>query len=384
MTLYFDNYLFLYIYFTGKIGNHKQNSLVFSNETAVFRFPVVSPHSLTATNTKLEETEMFVNTYYPTDRQAALKLNKSRFEEIYNLTLKICGLSAEKVPYSSGCKKRWKDILEIWDIYLTFITGIDIVEQAFSDIQWAHEHNGGFDSDVNQLLNLVKRELLSDGFASAVWLNEKDLLLDSTTTYDGNIRHSLHFSHYMNQKACLKIIHKNKVSSDKWCHTQKAHRIKWIQQQCEEFEMTIMYLLPEATEWDHEWNNETYIIRCIEDDYQVSFNGDVDEFDRFLWCIKNVLNHTLATSDIVLLKTFSFQLAEHIFNNPKQTVLDCFQWLCTFHKENVNGKDMYYYNNTIPASQSWVYRQICQWKASGEIVLTSEENRRLFDIGLDV
>lgn len=213
--------------------------------------------------------------------------NQDNFNIIWTLTLSALNAEAFPVEMFPTAKNKWILLIELWDDCLEGGAG-GIFEEAAHRIMWgvpcAHRR-----SNHDDIIELVMREMLTDGEAYAAWdtceifedsvgymSGEMDADLEGETYYRFSVQHY----EYLANKLLWK------VRFSKGAYAEEGTR---YEKQIQAYETAIKTIVPAATNWTADyWIDENHILDEILKLYGVDYRClDFEEYDRILLLIMN-------------------------------------------------------------------------------------------------
>lgn len=319
------------------------------------------------------------------------KASEELFSSIYELTLKICGKSSNDVPVSDKFFDCWNEILEVWRTYKKQL-GYDVIYAAVHHITWAVYHVEQLSEDEKELLHLVEKAILEEGYAYERWSRSCDLdealscMLDMAylkPKEKGN--GSACFGKYIYLKAFCRIKLKNRnikaPLEGMGKHDMRVfNRSIEAREYVRDFEFAIKRLLPDAKMWpEQDWLNEKKIYSEIKCAHGVDYCRDFKEFDTMIEMFCMMLNYKTYDSRLIELNEFPKSMASCFWKLHTDKKAEAFFWRmynrCMLLKDSMNKK---YSKATF--LNSWVYKQF----STGAYNLSIETKKKVFEMSMGI
>ena len=253
------------------------------------------------------------------------------FNEMLRLTVRIFGLSSNDLQCSRGAKKRWEDLADIWVKYANEDCEYSIFELALHKIYWGIYPNYTDDRHI-PLLQLVEKELVSDGPAYQVWRYHKayreafKLIKNrcEALVKRGPRPHSYIFASYQNSRFWYKVVFKGRApenvnpatASMRELKAAKIHADIYII--CNGFEKVINCLIPASVNWtDEQWLNDLNIRRALKQLYGYTCKPFERDFEVLMIALINKLYHNapIFLGQLLSLSSLPMSMVQRIWPN---------------------------------------------------------------------
>ena len=212
--------------------------------------------------------------------------NNANFDTLCQLTLSVCGRSEFPAGTFSDKKNMWVELAEAWETLLEDGSA-GIFLDAVHRIMWGMPF-GNSRPKHEDIVSIVKEELLSDGEAFKAW--DTYIACDTAIIAVGNdmdpwvetdedYRYSLEHYHYLWDKMLWKIRYSKPKYIAEYAHYGEAIL---------DYEEAIKKIVPAATSWNEDyWCNENHIYDEIVSLYGVDYRDDYVEYGRILLILMN-------------------------------------------------------------------------------------------------
>lgn len=208
-------------------------------------------------------------------------VNNSVFASLCQLTLSVCGLASFPDGTFSDTGNRWLELAIAWEKLLKDGSA-GIFLDAVHRIMWGMPI-GNSRQEYDDIVCLVKDELLRDGEAFAAWdayvgcevaIDAVDNDMDPWVTDGRTYRYSIEHYNYL----CDRMLWKVRYCKEKYAADSSQYREAYLA-----YETAIKKIVPAAALWseDH-WCDENHILDEIIKIYGVDYRNDDLEYGRIL------------------------------------------------------------------------------------------------------
>lgn len=319
----------------------------------------------------------------PEERELLRAESRARFAEIYKKTLEVLEASENDFPCGEGFERCWKDIIKVWNDSESLL-GSKVLAFAVYHIAWKTWPISVESKPLLELLCLVEKALLEEGYAYEVWSRQNEfnvainaLRLSTDYDYDRCYCRTRCFGRYIYAKAVCQIKLKDRDpkhldARKSWTDFQMFGTLSELRERVDLFESAIVQLIPEAKGWTAEkWTDETMLLERIEEAHGVDYTQKHQDFDRLINVFKEKLAGKAYDRDLMLLHQFPASLARCLW--PKDTEKNLarfFARICkrTSKQEKKNSRYESAFRRTV-VMNSWIYKQYEDgtWPSSKEI-----------------
>jgi hypothetical protein len=207
--------------------------------------------------------------------------SNATFTELCQHTLSVCGMDSFPNGTFLEDGNCWLELAVAWEKLLEDGSA-GIFLDAVHRIMWGMPY-GHSKPEYNEIVRIVKNELLRDDEAFAAW--DEYIGCDTAITAIGNdmdpwvaddvdYRYSIEHYHYLWDRMLWKI----RYSKKKYAKDASTYR-----EACFAYEAAIKKIVPAANVWDEEyWCNENHIMDEVVKLYGVDYRGDYLEYGRIL------------------------------------------------------------------------------------------------------
>lgn len=334
--------------------------------------------------------------------------NNEIFNEMLALTIRIFSLSSTDLQYSRGTKKRWEDLADIWVQYANEDCEYSIFEMALHKIYWGIYPDYTEDRHI-PLLQMVEKELLSDGPAYQAWRYHKAYREAFTFIKNrcealvsrGPRPHSYIFASYQNSRFWYRVVFKSKAPEYINPATASMHELKVakihadIYAVCNGFEKAINCLVPASVNWsDEQWLNDLNIRRALKQLYGITYKPFERDYEVLITGLMNKLHHNapIFLGQLLGLSSLPMSMVQQIWPNDTATELNKLflqagsRAQCS-ERRLLNGTStrtgLYSYQNL---QNSWLYKYIYSAYAHTKPQNAIEEKvkKRLFRVTANI
>ena len=318
----------------------------------------------------------------PAERKTLIKESKDLYLKIYNLTLKIYGVPTATMLPCSGYSKCWLDILDIWKANEQKV-GYNILYASIYHIAWDKYPVENIKTNEKELLELVERAVLNEGYAYETWAKSKEFVDALHEVLETTYKHltdsskgPFWFARYVFSRTLSMIKFKSKNLMD-------TYEGMYVKESTVMFEGAIRKLIPTAKNWDAQmWLDEKAIMDKIYKAHGIDYSKDYGEFDSLIDVFSLMLDGRSYDRSLMLIKSFPESMAASLWpKNTDDNVERFFTRICNrcskiSKKSNISRSK--FRRDVI--TNSWVYSQYHNGtRTPSKIVL-----KKMFELGLGI
>lgn len=301
------------------------------------------------------------------------------FNEMLKQTTSLFSLSPAEAFCSSGSKKRWNDLANIWKNYADEACEYSIFDLALHKIYWG-VYPEPMKENYIPLVRLVEDELISDSPAFNVWRTHPSYRFafsymkdqEKALVHRGPRPHSCIFANYQNSRFWFNVVYKrrkpNLINPAASLHDMKAAKThERIYAACEGFEKAINCLIPDSKNWtDEQWLDDLNIRRNLKKLYNITYTHYDKDFEILISSLINKLHYNapIHLAQLLELNTIPNGMIQRIWPVQTDTELKKLFMLAASRAKNSetrirNGTSRRYgIHSYSKLQQSWLYEYV--------------------------
>lgn len=321
----------------------------------------------------------------------------TRFNEIFNLTVRIAAPYHGEPPRMGSIQECWEKTLLYWSEYRFLMKNIDFMFEAIYHIRYRVFSENVSTSDELRLVLLIEDELCRCGYAFHVWSNMeefksvyREMLFPVHSSRGWKPFCPAPLSLYLAGNMINRIMLKDRRPID-WGEELDCDRAAsylgsdYMRYRIKEYEDVITALVPEAYQWNEEWMDGTYAVDAIKRRYVVDYSKDEEGFSNLFRLVADKNYPTLCAGPLYMLGDIPHNLLNTLWGDRTEMMLKrCFLEIYKKYKRaNKNKtKRSRYSQQTIV--HSWLYQWVGQNRSKKKSLLDSKVATAHFNIGLGV
>ena len=301
-------------------------------------------------------------------RQAESRL---KFAEIYEKTLDVFELDPEQTHCRGGFQQCWYDILKVWS-NLGTSRKYDLLYMAVYHIVWDRHYGTNLSPEYLELLSLVERALLDEGYAYEVWsscgalnLIMKEFRAAFLLGTGQTVCKSAWFGKYIYACAYSKLRIKGRPTTrlpfgmlrGDVLMLRSTDNVKNI---IAAFEKVIIQLLPNAAAWTRAaWADEAAIMKELYQAHGIDYTQKPGAFDELVDAVSMVLQGRNYERSLLLLDELPASMVRCLWPEDTEKNLErFFIRVCKRVRKQMkeNPKTYGAFRKDV-LEKSWVYRQ---------------------------
>lgn len=298
------------------------------------------------------------------------KESREKFKLIYEKTLEVLKLDETSAPCSGGFQQCWYDLLDIWSSNAQHMNCV-VMNSVMHHIAWGWYPGNEMSKELQDLLLLVEKAVLEEGYAFEVWLKSGVLRRELNFVREMcNCRSELTycnsrwFGRYVYSRTFSQVrLKKRKIASYFEGMEREDYYIfgtaPRARDKVHDFENAIKALLPGSKSWSKtQWSDEKWIMQEIYRVHGVDYSQDFHAFDELVDVFVAVQNGRSYDRSLLLLDAFPESMLVCLWPRDTQLKLERFFLRVAKRtrkqmKTNPNTRAAF---RTSVLTNSWVWR----------------------------